>query len=295
MGCHDSPDIGSGILPNPGGASSDLLMGNKNIGGMMNLRWNELLVVGVMVGAGCATDDLKPPVDCLTEGPSVEVTELVDADCGESNGFIAVAATGESETFEFSIDGGPFGAESRFESLASGTHIILVRDENGCEVSISQNISNREGVNLTLSSSDAGCGTTAGTISVTPQGGEPPYAYSVNGGPFQEQPTFENLPSGNYVVTIRDATDCQSSQSIHVKSGVSFENDIQPIISSSCAINDCHNGNQFPDFRQFKNIKENAANVKKLTGDRTMPDEGSLTQTQIDLIACWVDDGAIQN
>lgn len=24
MGCHDSPDIGSGILPNPGGSSSGL-------------------------------------------------------------------------------------------------------------------------------------------------------------------------------------------------------------------------------------------------------------------------------
>src|SRR5690606_9004003 len=262
---------------------------------MMNLRLNELVFVSLLVCAGCASDDLNPPIDCSVEGPTVTVTELGEAECGESNGFIAVAATGGSGTYTYSINGGPFGDEPRFESLSSGTYTIVVRDEKGCDVSVSQNVTNKEGVNLTLSSTDAGCGTAAGTITVTAVGGEGPYEYSLDGGPFQSDPTFTGLETGEYVVTIRDATDCQSSQVIRVRSGISFAADIQPIITSSCAINDFHNGNQFPDFRVFKNIQDNAANIKKLTGDRTMPDEGSLTQAQIDAIACWVDDGAIQN
>src|SRR5690606_2984971 len=263
--------------------------------GMVNLRKNGLVIVGLMFSAGCATDDLNPPIDCSVDGPSVQVTETGEAECGESNGFITVAATGGSGTYEYSLNGGAFGAEPRFESLSAGSYTIVARDENGCEASVTHNINNKEGVNLTLSSSDAGCGTAAGSITVTPVGGEGPYTYSVDGGPFQSEPTFGSLSAGEYVVTIRDATDCESSQSVRVSSGVSFAADIQPIITSSCAINDCHNGNQFPDFRVFKNIQDNAANIKKLTGDRTMPDEGSLTQAQIDAIACWVDDGAIQN
>jgi hypothetical protein len=223
------------------------------------------------------------------------VTEVGEAECGESNGFIAVAATGGSGTYEYSINGGPFGEEPFFESLSSGSYTIIVRDENGCEASVLQTVTNKEGVNLSLASTDAGCGTAAGTITVTPDGGEGPYEYSIDGGPFQADPTFTGLAAGEYTVTIRDATDCESFQVVRVKSGISFAADIQPIITSSCAINDCHNGNQFPDFRVFKNIQDNAANIKKLTGDRTMPDEGTLTQAQIDAIACWVDDGAIQN
>lgn len=262
---------------------------------MMNLKITRLLLASVIVGAGCATDDLNPPVDCSVEGPGLEVAEVGEAECGESNGFIAVAATGGSGTYEYSLNGGTYGAEPRFESLSSGTYTIVVRDGNGCEASVSQDIVNKEGVNLTLSSSDAGCSTSDGTISVTPAGGEGPYVYSIDGVAFQDEPTFTNLATGEYVVTVRDATDCESSRSVRVNSGVSFAADIQPIITNSCAINDCHNGNQFPDFRVFKNIHDNAANIKKLTGDGTMPDEGSLTQAQIDAIACWVDDGAIQN
>ncbi|HEY8513595.1 MAG TPA: hypothetical protein VIL31_16665 [Cyclobacteriaceae bacterium] len=262
---------------------------------MMNLRLNRFVFVSLLVGVGCASDDLKPPVDCSTEGPAVTVTEVGEAECGESNGFIAVAATGGSGTYEYSINGGPFGEEPFFESLSSGSYTIIVRDENGCEASVLQTVTNKEGVNLSLASTDAGCGTAAGTITVTPDGGEGPYEYSIDGGPFQADPTFTGLAAGEYTVTIRDATDCESFQVVRVKSGISFAADIQPIITSSCAINDCHNGNQFPDFRVFKNIQDNAANIKKLTGDRTMPDEGTLTQAQIDAIACWVDDGAIQN
>lgn len=262
---------------------------------MMNVRFNGLLIAGIIFSAGCATDDLNPPMDCSVEGPGLEVTEVGEADCGESTGFITVAATGGSGTYEYSLNGGEFGAEPRFESLPTGSYTIVVRDENGCEASVSQNVSNKEGVNITLTTTEAGCGTTMGEISVTPVGGEGPYVYSVDDGPFQDEPTFSNLAAGEYVVTVRDATDCESSQSVRVNSGVSFAADIQPIITNSCAINDCHNGNQFPDFRVFKNIKDNAANVKKLTGDGTMPDEGSITQAQIDAIACWVDDGAIQN
>lgn len=262
---------------------------------MMNVRFNGLLILGIIFSAGCATDDLDPPADCSEEGPSLEVTEVGEAECGKSTGFITVAATGGSGTYEYSINGGEFGSEPRFESLSSGSYTIVVRDENGCDASVSQNVSNTDGVNLTLSASEAGCGTTAGSITVTPVGGDGPFEYSVDGGPFQDEPTFSNLAAGEYVVAVRDATDCESFQTVRVSSGVSFAADIQPIITSSCAINDCHNGNQFPDFRVFKNIKDNAANIKKLTGDGTMPDEGSITQAQIDAIACWVDDGANQN
>lgn len=257
--------------------------------------FTRLLLWGSIVGAACTSDDLNPPVDCTVEGPAIQVTEVGDADCNQQNGFVEVAATGGEGSYEYSINGGTFQQAPRFEGLGAGTHTVVARDGNGCQASVSLSINNKEGVNLTLESTEAGCGSSEGTITATPHGGEGPYGYSINGGAFQGNAVFANLSNGEYVVSIRDQTDCESSQTIRVNSGISFAASIQPIITSSCAINDCHNGNQFPDFRVFKNIHDNAANIKKLTGDRTMPDEGSLTQQQIDQIACWVDDGALQN
>lgn len=262
---------------------------------MERSRCPRLLLWGLVIGAGCTSDDLRPPVDCETEGPVIQVTESGDADCNEQNGFVDVQATGGVGDYQYSVDGGAPQSETLFEGLGAGTHTATVMDESGCIGTISFNISNKEGVNLALAATAAGCGDADGTITVTPEGGEGPYVFSIDDGEFQDASEFTNLSPGEYVVTVRDQTNCQSSQTVRVSSGISFATSIQPIITSSCAINDCHNGNQFPDFRVFKNIHENAANIKKLTGDRTMPDEGSLTQSQIDEIACWVDDGALQN
>jgi uncharacterized membrane protein len=44
-------------------------------------------------------------------------------------------------------------------------------------------------------------------------------------------------------------------------------------------------------------LKNLAASVKLRTANKSMPPSGSsqLTQSQIDLIGCWVDDGALNN
>jgi hypothetical protein len=86
---------------------------------------------------------------------------------------------------------------------------------------------------------------------------------------------------------------------------VSFDVDIQPIIDSKCAIvgdGGCHNGGNGPslDWRIFSNFQSNASDVK----DRVtrpagtsghMPKTGSLTDDQIKLLVCWVDQGAQDN
>jgi uncharacterized membrane protein len=75
----------------------------------------------------------------------------------------------------------------------------------------------------------------------------------------------------------------------------SFANDIFPIISTNCAVSGCHKGTGLPDFTALKNIQANAAAIKAQTGSRNMPIGKSLTQDQINVIACWVNDGALDN
>jgi hypothetical protein len=51
-------------------------------------------------------------------------------------------------------------------------------------------------------------GNANGQISVTPSGGTGPFLFSLNGGFFQPDPVFTNLPSGIYTVSCLDANGC---------------------------------------------------------------------------------------
>ena len=82
---------------------------------------------------------------------------------------------------------------------------------------------------------------------------------------------------------------------------VSFASDINPIVTSKCAISGCHNGSlgDERDWRQVARLQEHKTLMKEYTRGHIMPPsespEGPLTQDQIDLISCWVDQGAPNN
>ncbi|WP_299896499.1 cytochrome c [uncultured Aquimarina sp.] len=76
---------------------------------------------------------------------------------------------------------------------------------------------------------------------------------------------------------------------------ISFSSDIKPIINNDCIR--CHggSGNQAPDLTTFENISNNANRVRREVVNRTMPLGGSLSNNEIELIRCWIDNGALNN
>lgn len=86
---------------------------------------------------------------------------------------------------------------------------------------------------------------------------------------------------------------------------VSFDVDVQPVIDAKCAIvgdGGCHNGGNGPslDWRVFDNFQAHANDVKdRITRPAGtsghMPKVGSLTDDQIKLLVCWVEQGAQDN
>lgn len=245
----------------------------------------------------CVSHDLGP-ADCSLDNVTLQVVRVEDADCTLKDGVVEVMATTTEEgpgNFQFRIGDGAYQDEPVFTNLAAGTYEVTVANESGCTKTVEASVKNKNGVNIEIVTSDAGCGSSEGEIVVEPVGGTPPYSFSFNGGGFQENNIFTNLPRGEYTVTGKDATGCEVKQAVRIRSGVRFSSTISSIIQNNCAINDCHNGSQFPDLRQFSVIKQNASRIREQVVSRNMPQEGSLTQSQIDAIACWVDDGAPDN
>lgn len=82
-----------------------------------------------------------------------------------------------------------------------------------------------------------------------------------------------------------------------------FAADIKPIIETKCAISGCHNGDMGPGlnwktFSEFHKRVESGL-VKYRVTHRIMPPAeshaGPLTEEQINAIACWSDQGALNN
>ena len=81
--------------------------------------------------------------------------------------------------------------------------------------------------------------------------------------------------------------------------GTSFSQTVFPTIQANCAVSGCHvNGQQLPTLETYDQIAANASKIKTRAGNGTMPPSSSmysLTQEEIDDIACWVDAGAPEN
>ena len=252
-------------------------------------------VMVVLMWQGCEEETMDSPPDCSEKPVVLELVSLEDATCNATDGTIVVAASGGSGTYRFLVNGGQPQPEATFDGVAAGTYEITALDENNCADTLEVSVKNKDGVNMAVELSAAGCKTSNGVVTILATDGVPPYEYRVGEGAFGTNNSFAGLSPGEYNVQVRDANGCSVSQSVLVSSGVSYETDISPIVRNNCAVSGCHNGTQAPDLRTFKGVHDNAANVKKLTQDGTMPLNGSLTQEQIDKIACWVDDGAPAN
>lgn len=254
-----------------------------------------IIVITLLLSVGCADHKLPAPIICSDNPVVLELISVVDSDCALKNGSIEVQASGGTGSYSFRLDGGEPQTASVFLNVGAGLHEISAADDQNCAGAVQATVQNKDGLNITFQTTDAGCKGSSGAVTIEAVDGVEPYQYRINESAYSTNNVFTDLSTGNHTVVVKDGTGCELTQTIKVNSGISYSSTIAPIISENCAVTGCHNGSQFPDFRQFANIQGNAAQIKTLTGNRTMPAEGSLTQAEIDMIACWVDDGAVAN
>lgn len=261
----------------------------------------------LLVLAGCTYKDIpqpsQVPFDCSQSTLAFAPSDQVNAsNCFAIDGSVTVSATGGATPYAYSLNGGAFQADPAFTGLGPGIYIINVKDANQCQKTLdiditAPNTDLSAGVAVTK---DTECLTDNGSLVVTASGGTPPYSYQFGTNTAGPQNSFSGLKAGYYSVTVRDNAGCIRIINAWVQrgdTGTSYANDIKPIIDTNCAIPGCHNGDngESRNWTVFANVQNNAAHIKLRTGNKTMPLTGSLTQDQIDLIACWVDDGAKNN
>jgi len=98
-----------------------------------------------------------------------------------------------------------------------GTHIVTYTytDANTCKDTASQKITIYANPVASLSQTNNLCnGDSAGTATVTPTSGIPPYSYSWSNG--DTTSLINNLTAGNYTVTISDSVGCNNTYSVKI-------------------------------------------------------------------------------
>jgi len=260
----------------------------------------KIILAGIFFSliVGCSDD--VDPVDCEIGGPVISLGTVVDAaSCSVATGSIKVSASGGKEPYQFSVNDSPLQEVGQFDALSAGIYTVKVVDANGCTAAVENVLVKALDFTFTAAiTADQSCLSGDGQIIVEVSDGNPPYTFKLGTGAFGSENSFSGLSTGNHTIIVKDNNGCSITLSLTVPrgfSGTSWETEIKPIMESSCAQSGCHNGSSRPDLRKFENAKFYAKSIKSKTQDKSMPREGTLTQQQINLIACWVDDGAINN
>jgi hypothetical protein len=262
-----------------------------------------LLFTVMLLNTSCSNNESGEKVDCKDSDLTIDTTPSEPSTCSSTDGEIEVHGTGGKAPYMYSINGGAFVDNSVFTGLGAGTFTVSIKDKSACvqatEVTLSTPGSDLE-VGI-AASEDTGCKTATGSLSAEATGGTGPYTYQLNNGAFGASAEFNNLSAGLYTITAKDANNCTTtSASERITTGVSYEANIKPLIETRCK--HCHGPGGVKadrDWTSYTNVKAFAAGIKSRTANGSMPADlagtGGLPQAERDLIACWVDDGALNN
>lgn len=98
--------------------------------------------------------------------------------------------------------------------------------------------------------------------------------------------TFVIMPEAN----IRVVADFEEIRDI------SFNRDVSPLIQTSCAKATCHKKGDFnPTLTTYAEISRNAADIRRVVLNGSMPYDRRLSSYEINLIVHWIDAGAKNN
>jgi SprB repeat len=104
------------------------------------------------LGAGLYTIEAKDANECSgILNPSAQIsipsssltataTAIQDSNCINDNGSIAVTASGGTPPYTYKLGNSAFTESASFSNLASGSYVIVVRDNVGCSFSLNQQV-----------------------------------------------------------------------------------------------------------------------------------------------------------
>ena len=177
--------------------------------------------------------EISEPLTAVMAG----ITTINQPNCGNLDGELSAFGLGGTPDYTYLWDTGETSAV--LSNIGSGIYTVTVTDLNNCTAESTITLEDNDGV--TLAANDVGnntCfGDTEGTATITASGGSGIYTYTwSNGGTNQ---TENNLPAGQYSITVTDDGNCTGEISIEITEPDAFEAN-ETLIDITC--NGAENG-----------------------------------------------------
>lgn len=261
-----------------------------------------LTIAFFLFTVSCTYNDIRRTPTCATSTlaiSSIAVTN--ESSCLIKNGAAEILVTGGIAPYSYSLIGQPAQTKNLFSALSAGEYAFVVQDAKGCSDTSTFSIANFESkLSATgISKANSLCEGGNGSLRVRPKNGLPPFSFKLENQVFTKDSVFSNLRNGKYNVSIVDALQCEfrfSAEIPRANTGVSWSNDVKSIVTISCAKLGCHvSGTGRVDLSKFSNVKLYAGEIRARVINKSMPYDSRLSDSQIQLIACWVEDGAVEN
>ncbi|NJX15418.1 PKD domain-containing protein [Tamlana crocina] len=161
------------------------------------------------------TDDTnceKKAVIIIDEAPIFRISPMVEnVSCfGENDGRIILNLEGGIDPVNLVWDDDSTAGVER-NNIGPGTYTVTITDGTPCEITETFTITEPAALNLSANTTDAlDCDeANSGSINLIVTGGSLPFTYSWSNGATSED--LNNIPPGNYAVTVTDANNCQIS------------------------------------------------------------------------------------
>ncbi len=193
------------------------------------------ILLRVLTEDGCVVSHVETIyVKCCNSSFNIEdtVTDVLCPD--DSNGTIMINVSNGTSPYTYIWDTG--SEEPAIDGLPPGDYTITITDDSTCDSVLTYTVDSPPPLDvdtlITMPTCNAG---TDGGIELLLSGGTPPYAYSWQGLPFDDDNTLTGLPVGDYEVTIRDANGCLTELLIPVRElELALDPDIPGIVNPSC-------------------------------------------------------------
>ncbi len=158
---------------------------------------------------------LTTKVVTITESSAL-ISSVVGTDplCAEScDGSADLTVSGGDAPYSYLWSNGTMTED--LSNLCEGAYMVTVMDASGCSAVESVTLTDPDDLNSSSTPTHVSCyGACDGSIDVSVSGGTPPYTYSWNDGAATEDRS--GLCAGSYGVTILDAHQCMTSQTVTI-------------------------------------------------------------------------------
>ncbi|MDA3819775.1 MAG: PKD domain-containing protein [Candidatus Delongbacteria bacterium] len=133
---------------------------------------------------------------------------VTDENCnGSCDGEIAANVTGGTPGYIYNWSDS--ATSSTNNNLCVGLYQLTITDGHGCTFNTSAAVNGPAELNVVIQDTvRPHCGNSDGSITVGGTGGTPPYSYAWQNFPMNSTNTLDNIPNGNYTVTVTDSHSC---------------------------------------------------------------------------------------